>query len=272
MDHCYYHSQKPAEYLCNQCHKKVCSSCIILIEGEPYCQLCWDGFVARLNQNDQEEKVQFSIPWLKRRELGFFPAFYRTAQQVVFEPKVFFSSIPGSADYSTPLLFAIICILLFWFPMNLFYLQAFPPFLAQLQAMSEMEGSIPDNDPTKQRINQLQDRLQSSSYAVILTMPLDFMIYYILLASFFQHLLISLLSGKKGYRATFEIRCYAMIAQCLQLIPVLGFFLTELVSVIVCTRGFQIAQKLTLPQALIVACVPIAITILPILTTVFSML
>ncbi|MEW6237463.1 MAG: Yip1 family protein [Candidatus Omnitrophota bacterium] len=262
MERCYFHSIKEAEHQCIQCQKQVCGSCAILVEGEPYCQLCWDGIVTKMKRKAAEEQILPGIPWLQRRELGLAPAFLRTARQVLFEPSRFFSRMPPGADLGAPLLFAIICILIFWYPMNLFYIKiVFPPLLNQIQAQTLEIAPETDSNPAALRMSKLSERFQTLSKIDILMMTLNSLVSYILAASAIQHLLVNLFRGRQGFKTTLEIRCYSMTVQCLWLIPIVGIVLAELVSLIVCARGFQTAQHLSFPQALLVASIPVVLSL-----------
>lgn len=263
MDHCTYHSRKEAEYTCLHCRKRVCRSCVILVEGEPFCQICWNGFVTEANRQPKETAKPSAIPWHHRGELGWVLAFWKTAQQVVFQPGWFFSHISGKTDFAAPLLFAGICVLLFWFPVNVLYIKVlFPPLLNawSTNETSPEEGVVIQSAPSMTQ--EIRTRLQSVTQADLLRMPIDFLISNILLASLLQQGLVSLFHGRQGYAATLQIRCYTLIVQCLLLIPFLGIVLTEIVSLALCTRGFQVAQRLSLFQAFLVALVPMMFSIL----------
>jgi len=215
-----------------------------------------------MRTNAAEEKTLSGIPWLQRRELGLAPAFLRTVRQVLFEPARFFSRIPSSADLGTPLLFAIICILIFWYPMNIFYIKVvFPPLLNQIQAQTPDNVTEADGNPAALRMTKLSERFQTLSKIDILMMTLNSLISYILAASAIQHLLVNLFRGRQGFKTTLEIRCYSMTVQCLWLIPIVGIILAELVSLIICARGFQTAQHLSYPQALLVASIPVVLSL-----------
>lgn len=265
MPNCYFHSRKEAIHRCRQCHRDVCESCTIEVEGEPFCQICWDGQIAHLrNPHVEDEEKRREIPWQRWRELGPVKAFFDTAGQVVFRPAFFFSHLPAGRDLATPLLFALVCILLFWFPMNVIYIKwVFPTMMYNLPVQ---ETSLEENDgQSSSGLPQgLRDRIGSLSGMDILTMPFNFFAFNIFIASLLQQVLISFFQGREGYIATFQIRCYATIAQCFLLIPFVGILLAEIGSLLVCLRGFQVVQKLTFAQALCVALVPITISFLAI--------
>lgn len=261
MNPCYFHSTKESAYTCPLCQKHVCSSCAILVEGAPYCQMCWDGLVAKMEEQlVREEAVEsFPIPWQRRRELGTMTAFVQTASQVAFHPSRFFALLPTGRDLFSPLIFAVICILLFWYPMNLFYIKVLlPAIVEQSQTLSaELQSSPFFNQEAYEKITQ------SLSAFDIIMMPFSYLVFQLFLTSWLQQALVALFQGKQGYEATFQIRCYATIMQCLNLIPIIGIVLAEIGSLVLCTRGFQVVQRLPLFPAFLIAAVPVLLTLLP---------
>ncbi len=264
MTNCYYHSRKEAVSHCCHCQREFCEACTILVEGEPFCQICWDGLIAPI-RNHPEPKVEYfkDIPWQRWREIGLAKAFIETAGQVVFQPSYFFSHLPTGKELGAPLFFATICILLFWFPMNILYIKLIFP--AILNSAPLLEVSSPNNEvghSSAEMQQELRQRIVSISGMEILTMPINFVLFNIFIASLLQQILISYFQGREGFIATFQIRCYAMIAQCLLFIPIIGIFLAEIGSLFVCLRGFQVVQKLSFAQSLCVALVPVMISFL----------
>ncbi len=267
MSQCTYHSSKEAVFACRHCQREICESCTIKVEGEPFCQICWDGYAASVRdikeeKNDNESPAA-SIPWQSWRELGPLRAFMETAKQVVFQPVRFFSNLPKEKGMLTPLLFAVICIMIFWFPMNILYIKLiFPSILDNISP----EGMVlfqTDSEQSPAEVQQeIRQRFLSVSNSQILSMPLNYLLFHIFLASMMQQVLILFFKGREGFNATFQIRCYSMIAQCLLIVPFIGIFMAEIGSVFMCLRGFQIVQKLTFLQALCVSVVPVMVSFL----------
>lgn len=264
MSNCYYHSRKEAGRCCVQCKKDICDACSIVVEGEPFCQICWDGIIAPLRNIEQgKDEFDREIPWQRWRELGPVKAFMETAGQVFFQPRYFFSHLPSSQEIAAPFLFAIVCILLFWFPMNVIYIKfVFPSVLHNLAVEEPPSSQAKDGESPPSMQKEIRDRIVSISGAEILTMPINFITFNIFIASLLQQVLVSFFQGRAGFAATFQIRCYATIAQCLLLIPFLGILLAEIGSLFVSLRGFQVVQKLTFAQSLCVAMVPMMISFL----------
>ena len=247
MDNCYYHSSKSAEYTCKDCHKDFCTACIILVEGEPYCQMCWDGYVEQVRiplvtKNLLEEES--NIPWSKWRENGLFSSFWDTFNQISFQPKRFFENIPtSSTNFSLPFWFAVICVVLFWIPMYFISIEYLYPAVIQtlssMQADQKLAGNL---QSLPMNLDQMNTQIKDISRFDLLALPLDRLFSYIILASIVQHWLVFMFNGQKGFIATFQIRCYAMAAQVLSVIPFFGIILAEVVTILLCVRGFQVVR------------------------------
>ena len=239
MNHCYFHSSQEAQFTCRHCQKWICRNCSILVEGEPYCQICWDFFVSRLEPSPSESRIETGdIPWQHRDRLGVIQAYIETVKMVALQPARFFTNMPSQSDWLPPILFALICILLFWFPMKVFYLKyVLPPIVQNMfdaeQAGGDSDASTTLVDPERQK---RYEKFTRFTFNQVLYLPLDYLLFNVIVASMLQQLLVNLFQGRKGYSATLQIRCYAMALQCLYLIPFLGILLAEFFSLLLCTR------------------------------------
>ncbi|MGC9328956.1 MAG: YIP1 family protein [Candidatus Hinthialibacter sp.] len=262
MASCYYHSRNEATQICKQCKRDICNSCVIFVEGEPFCQLCWDQQISHIrNLQKVQQEIHREIPWQRWRDIGAVKAFFETAGLVVFQPVLFFSHLPSGKEIASPLIFAIICIMLFWYPINVVYIKFIFPAALETISMEQTPSPSSESEPLPADFQQdAAHWIKSISNVQILTMPFHFLLSNIFLASLLQHFLITFFRGKEGYIATFQIRCYAMIAQSLLLIPFIGIVLAEFGSLFVCLRGFQVVQKLTFAKALCAALAPIMIS------------
>ncbi|MDX9754894.1 MAG: YIP1 family protein [bacterium] len=255
---CHFHSSKVAEFVCKECNKKFCKSCIIHVEGEPFCQVCWDGYVeqVRTHTPDQETPSDSDIPWFNWKKIGFLRAYLQTFSQITFHPQAFFEKLPVQNGFAPPFLFAFTCGMLFWYPMVVTYIKFLIPSLLDPALLEQMDPMPADLDLRMQRLSVFSQALNDLSHLDLLAIPIDSLFRYIVFASLMQHLLVFFFQGRQGYIATFQIRCFAMVAQFLQIIPFFGFFLAEGMSIALCARGFHIVQRISMPQALLVAMVP----------------
>lgn len=264
--HCRYHSSQPAAHHCEHCGKPICLNCVINVEGEPFCQVCWEGFTSKLKSADDERREEPSgIPWQRRGELGMPQAFIQTVRMVGLETEKFFSRLPARSPFAPPIAFALFCILLFWFPMQIFYTKVLGPPLVESLFEAERDAagpaiSAPAGETPAQMDPETERRYRAFTefnLNQMLTMPFNYLIFNVIIASMLQQALVSLFNGRKGYSATLQIRCYTMAVQCLYLIPVIGIILTEFFTLLICARGFQVVQELKFHQAFVVASAPI---------------
>lgn len=264
MTHCFIHGNKESAFTCTECGRPFCVACITMVEGESICELCWERHLSEARPLAPDPQVQYvtSVPWNHWRELGPVNAFYQTAIQTLLQPQLFFTKINSRAGVSAALAFAALCVMLFWYPVNLFYIKYFfPPVL-------EMMNKMADDSATIAMLQTAQARYESLGPLDIYLAPLVVLINSFILTSLIQQFMIRLFHGRHGYGTTLQIRCYAMISQCLWFIPLAGFILAELGSLIISSHGFHIAQGLPRTKAFLVALVP---TILYLFVVTFAM-
>lgn len=229
----------------------------MVVEGVSYCQGCWDGYVAQMDRAAEDASPISAIPWQRWQEIGAAKAFWETAGQVLFQPSMFFAKLPSGRDWIAPLLFAAICILVFWFPMNLFYIKVFFP------SILGPGGEITEEMQRYSWVDLEAVRRMSESLSLlqVVLMPITYLLFQIFLTAWLQQALVNLFRGQRGFEATFQLRCYAMIAQCLHVIPFAGIFLTELCTVVLCTRGFQVVQRLPFSRSLLISVIPVLMSL-----------
>lgn len=195
--------------------------------------------------------------WQNWRELGIPNAFIATARELAFAPHAFFSRIRASTPTGAALLFAIICTLVIWFPVQIFYLLIlFPAILTQMSASAATDPRMAE------LVAEMTAKFEAVTPSTIAFLPIAYLFYYLILGSLAQHGLIMLFRGRQGYSATFQVRCYALVMQLFALIPFIGLLLAEVATVIVCALGFRVSQGISVPQSFLVATVPLLFLIL----------
>lgn len=256
--YCVVHGAKPATHQCVECGRNYCPSCLTFVEGEPFCEICWEHNLAVLEPaSDPNVTYVQSVPWENWRQIGVWKAFWETAFETAIQPRAFFSKLHAPAGIGAALLFALVCVMFMWYPMNIIYVKLLlPPML------NSVIHQAADNPSSIEMAQEIQGRIDSMSSLELIAMPMLFIFNYLVFSSLIQQLMIQLMRGKQGYAATLQIRCYAMIAQIFLLIPFLGFFLAELSTLVICAQGFQSAQGLSRARALLVALVPAMISLI----------
>ncbi len=259
MENCYYHSSKEAVYTCHDCSKRICDSCVIVVEGMPYCQICWDGYVAPIRQQAEFHEANLNVPWQRWQEIGILNAFWQTCKQLALQPNVFFEKIHSKSDLTTPLLFALICTLLFWFPSNLINMQLIP--LVEQWNMQLLENAEDSTSAPLEGTAMAGNRQAFNAFQIFL-LPLNYLFIQIIIMAWMQQALVTLFKGKAGFPATFQIRCYTMVTSIFSLcIPLLGFLITEAATIVLSIRGFQIVQRLPLKQAFFISITPALVSV-----------
>lgn len=255
---CVVHGTKPASHQCVECGRDYCVSCLTFVEGEPFCEICWEHNLAVLApEPDPNVTYVQCVPWENRQHIGVWKAFWETAFETTIQPRTFFSKIHSPAGIGAALMFALVCVMFLWYPMNVIYVKLLvPPMLNSIIQQTA------DNPSSIAMAEEMRGRIESISSLDLLAMPILFIINYLVFSSLIQQLMIQLMKGKQGYSATLQIRCYAMISQIFLLIPFLGFFLAEISTLLICAQGFQSAQGLSRARALLVALVPAMISLI----------
>ncbi len=255
---CVVHGNKPVANECVECGRGYCAGCLIEVEGEPFCEICWEHTLATLKPaQDPEVTYTPSVPWLNWRRIGVWNAFWETAFQTAVQPRAFFLKIQSQAGIGAALIFALLCVMFVWYPMNIIYLKLLiPPMLNSITQQAA------ENPSSLEMAEELRGRIESITSLDILAMPILFIINYLVFSSLIQQLMIQLMQGRQGYSATLQVRCYAMISQVFLLVPFLGYFLAEISTFVICAQGFQSAQGLSRARALMVALVPAMISLI----------
>lgn len=249
-------------FTCNECGKEVCSHCSIVVEGEHFCVPCWFSYVDTIHPiMEPKPPVGESVPWQRWQETGITSAFAATIRMLSVQPERLFSLISSKSNFTTPVMFALLCILLFWFPMRVFYYKIAVPYMMDwMESVEEASQGEPSAFTIPQETKDQYEEFSNLPSYLIFMLPIDYLIFYVLLSSGMQQLLVMLFHGKDGYLATLQVRCYTMGALILHLIPFFGIVLSEIVVLVLCTRGFQVVQNLPRWRAFLVASVPVLLS------------
>ena len=250
-------------FSCSDCKREVCSHCSIIVEGEHFCVPCWFSYVDTIQPIDEQKLVvNTGVPWQRWNETGITKAFYTTIRMLSIQPERLFSLISPKSNFTTPVMFALLCILLFWFPMMVFYYKvAMPTMLDWMETVEAEENGTQTAFVVPQETKDQYQEFAELPYYIILYMPFNYLMFYVLITSVMQQLLVMLFQGRRGYLETLQVRCYSMGAMFLHLIPFIGIVLSEVVVLVLCTRGFQVVQNLPRWRAFLVASVPLLLSL-----------
>ncbi|MFH1741547.1 MAG: Yip1 family protein [bacterium] len=225
---------------CFTCGMPIAAPEIPRLEGEPCCQRCLTGFAAAVRrslESPQQQPAALLIPWLRREELGVSRAFLQTVGDAISHPTRFFGRIPTVSQPWSPLLFAVVCTVVFYFPGLLInQTLVFPALLEQLQ-QAEADQQIPSMfAPIFQQMSSQLSNRSPSHWMVLLA---QFVVIDILLASWIQQIFVYLAGGRQGFEVTLQVRCYSLVAISLHLIPVVGVLIGYIYWIVMNALGLR---------------------------------
>jgi hypothetical protein len=219
---------------CCTCGLPVTTREIHRLEGEPCCRQCLSGFALAVRQ--ALERPAFSgslIPWLRREELGVVRAFVQTVGAGLSHPTLFFARLPAVSQPWAPLLFAVLCTVLFYFP-GLFinYTFILPTVLQELESQQIPNSMGP-------ALNQMAHRVADLTVINWMMFLVEFVVIHVIFASWIQQVLVSLAGGRRGFDVTLQVRCYSLVGMSFHLIPVVGLFIGQIYCIAINALGLR---------------------------------
>lgn len=162
------------------------------------------------------------IPWLKRKEIGFFRALWETIKQILFKPSEFFSNLE-IISYSESLLFYFIVSTIAY-------------------EVSLMWNLLWSKKP---------EAIQVPMFFYILIIPI-FVVIVLYTGSGIIHLFALLFRGKGGFKGTFNVLAYTSATNIFYIIPFIGGVIGGIWAIIVGVIGFKIIHKFGTVRAVFV--------------------
>ena len=230
---CRNHSERAAEALCSRCGDLICGLCAIAVEGIDYCPEC----VVKV----RGDAVRFGpwIPWENRSRLGTLNAAWQTVSASFTRPQEMYERMPMTGGYTDPLLFGML--------MRGMVVVVYSLLIAGFYVIVGIATRAP--------VMFLQAAMQGASLfvSILQAAVLMFAIAGIL------HLAVLLVAGGKGFERTFRVYSYGRAIDVLELIPILGLFLSTLYRIYIHFLGLRTAHSLSNNQAAGIALVPIGL-------------
>ena len=236
---CKIHTDKEVVDACVHCGKRLCIACAASLGGKTYCAECIKTVDAGPSGQIKE------VAWEKRSEVGFFKALVDTWTAVLLHPKKFFANMPTKAGIGNPLLFGLICgsaAIIITALMNIFLTAsgATPPNIAAGTAMPPRSAMI-------------------ASYVTLIMLSPILVCAGIFVGSAAYHLMVFILGGREGFRATFRVLSYVNALAVFNIIPVVGPIFVTVYSMVLFTLGFNQAHKMGIVRAAIAAVLPMLV-------------
>jgi hypothetical protein len=240
-------TEEPTVIRCCTCGLPITTRETPRLEGEPCCLRCLSGFAAAVRQASEAGLPSTSlIPWLRCKELGVVRAFVQTVRDGLSHPTRFFARLPAVSQPWAPLLFAVACTLVFYFP-GLFinYTLISPAILQQLQQTEENQQVPAYLSPIFDQLAlQMSDQSATRWMRLILYL-LQFIVMEVLFASWIQQIFVYLAGSRQGFEATLQVRCYSLVGMSFLLIPVVGWIIGQVYWIAINALGLRQVHRIS---------------------------
>jgi hypothetical protein len=211
---------------CKHCGQEI-------VEGQVFCQHCGTKLV---DENDAlgatpPDDGRSKTPWEDRTTSGFFNGLFKTAQDVLFSPSVFFKKMPVAGGLTDPLLFAMIIGTVGLLFLSVWQILLHDPMQSFVTPeMSEAGRGISNN--------------VASPLGTVM-MPF-LLIIWLFIVSGMLHLFLMIVGGAKaGFEATFRVVSYSVSPFLLMIIPYCGVLITPLWALSLFMIGLRDAHGTT---------------------------
>jgi len=185
--------------------------------------------------------------WENRKQVGFFRGFWESLKQSLFDPGKFFEAVPSGGDYVSPLLFGMICIAI-GFVFSALYQVLF-------QGFGMLVGVLLHQPPREIALGFGATLFIAA--AIVISSPVAAFIHLFVYSGVY-HLFLWMLGGnRRGFEATFRAFAYSQGPQILQVIPLVGTFITFVWHMILFVIGLKKVHGATTGQALGTALLPL---------------
>ncbi|MDQ3198599.1 MAG: YIP1 family protein [Verrucomicrobiota bacterium] len=184
------------------------------------------------------------LPWDRRQELGFFPAFFETLKLVLFNPTAAFSAMKPEGGFGEPLIYAV-----FGGSIGFIFYFLFSLLISSMGLMSD-------------RTNALAGimGLGIGTIFIILFVPV-FIALGLFLGAGILHLCLMLVGGaKRSYETTFRVLSFTLGSTYpLMIVPVCGGFISGLWALVLECVGLARAHETTTGKAVLAVLLPVIV-------------
>ena len=183
------------------------------------------------------------LPWDRRQELGFFPAFFQTLKLVLLQPSDAFSAMKPEGGLGEPLLYAV-----FGGSVGFIFCLLFSVFMSSFGIMSDRNA-----------LAGLMG-LGVGTVFFIIFIPV-FIAIGLFIGAGIIHLCLMLVGGaKRSYETTFRVLCFALGSSYpLMIVPICGGVISGLWGLVVECIGLARAHETTIGRAVLAVLLPVIV-------------
>lgn len=184
------------------------------------------------------EEASGSTPWEDIASLGFFTAFFRTAQEVFNTPDIFFRRMPVNHGILNPLLYGIIA----------GYIGALITSFWQYAFSGMFGGGL---------------NFSAVSSVIFHAFILPILIIIILfVGSIIIHISVMIFGGKRGFEATFRVLSFSNSIQLVSVVPLFGALYALIFYPVLIVVGLKETHRITMGRSALAVFVSLIIGLL----------
>jgi len=196
------------------------------------------------------------LPWEERDKHGFAGALIETIKLLATAPKDAFSRLRKDEDFVNPLIFGV---LVYWVGhivaavWNVIFGQAImQSVFSAMEGMEGMEG-----------LDASMFLGGGASLIIDILIGPIYALFVIFIGAGILHLIAMLVGALEnseiGFEGTLKVVCYGMVANLANIVPVVGWIIAFIGSLILLTVGIAQVHKTTQGKALLVVLLPIVL-------------
>lgn len=235
--HCAIHPDRMAVKICSRCGSFVCEECLVFqSSNEHLCANCV-----------QRHKPSLQLDWEKRRELGFFKAYWLTTKQIMFHPNLTFQQAQFSNNsLKEPLLYAVFSQIVGMSTTMVAYGLFF--LIAMLGVISSSRFGV----------SEVLIGVIIIIFSMLLIPPLT--IATIFIHGGIEHLLLKILGAKpKKFSTTVHAYCYSMAPMFWGVIPFCGPYAFPVWQIVCRVYAYKWQHQTTGGKSAAAILIPVAI-------------
>lgn len=193
------------------------------------------------------------LPWERGKD---FNSLLETAKLIITAPARAYAEMKEKGDYGSPLVFAIVFIVLGAVFQAVWQIIGFGGSAAWMNWMGEMDPEMAEMMTSMTAVNA------GSAIFGIITSLVGGIIGLFIIAGIF-HLVLQLLGGLKdssaGFEGTFRVVSYAQVVQLATLVPFVGGLVALVWGIILYVIGLATVHRTTQGKAVAAVLIPIAV-------------
>ncbi len=236
---CAIHKETPALQPCSRCGTFYCGACLErAADGQMYCVTC---------------RSRSTLPWDQREQLGMLRAWWLTSKALLLEPTQTLQSAPRDAPIGSSLLYAVICNLLGVLPTLLIYLVGFGGML--LFAASESQKGLTGSGLGIGAVGAI------FVFIFYLVLLVGIQIVSLFALAGIEHLVLHLTGEREigGYTSTLRAHALGLAPFMLGLVPVCGFMVMGLWSLVLRCITLMHLQRVSAGKAVAAVLAPMLV-------------